>query len=116
LKISESRPSVYLDLESELDRAKLSEPELYLQEHTDILVIIDEIHRAPALFPVLRGIIDRSRRKGKSNGLYLLLGSAVLEMLHQSAETLAGRVSYFELNPFIIIETEDRSSKTWLET
>ena len=114
LKISEGRPSIYLDLESELDRAKLSEPELYLQEHTDKLVIIDEIHRTPALFPVLRGIIDRARREGNSNGLYLLPGSAALEMLHQSAETLAGRVSYFELNPFNIIETEDRSNRTWI--
>ncbi len=114
LKISESRPSIYLDLESELDRAKLSEPELYLQEHTDKLVIIDEIHRVPALFPVLRGIIDRSRRKGNKTGLFLLLGSAALEILHQSAETLAGRVSYFDLNPFNILETKDHSNKTWI--
>ncbi len=74
------RPSLYLDLESEQDRAKLAQPELYLADHQDKLVILDEVHRAPGLFPVLRGLIDRARRAGREAGLYLLLGSASLSL------------------------------------
>ncbi len=95
---------VYLDLESERDLAKLSEPELYLSSHLDRLVILDEIHRAPALFPVLRGLIDGARREGRREGLYLLLGSASLDLLRQAGETLAGRVSFLELDPFDVSE------------
>lgn len=101
LSLAGKCPSIYLDLESEQDKAKLAEAELYLGMHTDKLVILDEIHRAPDLFPVLRGMIDRSRKPG----MYLLLGSASLEMLRQSGETLAGRVSYMELDPLDILET-----------
>lgn len=60
---------LYLDLESEQDRAKLAEPEAYLARHLDTLVILDEVHRTPGLFPVLRGLIDRSRRSGRRTGL-----------------------------------------------
>ncbi|MCX8085453.1 MAG: ATP-binding protein [Rhodocyclaceae bacterium] len=105
LEIARQRPSLYLDLESEQDRAKLSEAELYLADHLDQLVILDEVHRAPGLFPLLRGLIDRARRAGKQAGLYLLLGSASLELLKQSGETLAGRVAYLELTPFHLGET-----------
>lgn len=76
--------SVYLDLESELDRAKLASPELYLGERLDRLVVLDEVHRVPDLFPVLRGLIDRARREGRRSGLYLLLGSASLDLLQQA--------------------------------
>jgi len=99
------REALYLDLESERDRAKLSEPELYLPDHFGRLVILDEVHRAPGLFPVLRGLIDRARRAGHRHGLYLLLGSASLDLLKQSGETLAGRVSFLELAPFSVLET-----------
>jgi hypothetical protein len=104
LEISRRYSAVYLDLESEADRARLSEPELYLADRMDRLVILDEIHRAPRLFETLRGLIDRARRVGRRAGLYLLLGSAALEMLKQSGETLAGRVSYLELGPLDILE------------
>lgn len=76
--------ALYLDLESEQDRAKLVEPELYLSQHFGGLVILDEIRRTPGLFPLLRGLIDRGRRTGQSHGLYLLLGSASLDLLKQS--------------------------------
>ncbi|MBI5330492.1 MAG: ATP-binding protein [Betaproteobacteria bacterium] len=99
------RPWIYLDLESEQDRAKLAQPELYLADHLDKLVILDEVHRAPGLFPVLRGLIDRARREGRRNGLYLLLGSASLDLLQQSGETLAGRIAYLDLPPFHVLET-----------
>ncbi len=94
----------YVDLESEQDRAKLAEPELYLTDHLDRLVILDEIHRAPGLFRVLRGLIDQARRSHRRTGLYLLLGSASLDLMRQSGETLAGRVSYLELQPFDVAE------------
>lgn len=109
LKIAQQLESVYLDLESEGDLARLSEPELYLADRLDQLVILDEIHRVPKLFLALRGLIDKARRTGRRSGLYLLLGSAALEMLKQSGETLAGRVSYLELNPFDILEVTKSS-------
>ena len=109
LEISRQLESVYLDLEAEGDLARLSEPELYLSGRFDQLVILDEIHRAPKLFLALRGLIDEARRTGHRSGLYLLLGSAALEMLKQSGETLAGRVSYLELNPFNILEVAQSS-------
>ena len=105
LALGKPRGALYLDLESEQDRAKLAEPELYLSDHLGKLVILDEIHRAPGLFPVLRGLIDRARRGTKKHGLYLLLGSAALDLLKQAGETLAGRVSYLELDPFDALET-----------
>ena len=64
LEASRTIASIYLDLESERDRAKLAQPELYLADHLDKLVILDEVHRAPHLFPVLRGLIDQARRSG----------------------------------------------------
>jgi len=117
LALGKKLGAIYLDLESEQDRAKLAEPELYLNEHLGKLVILDEIHRAPGLFPVLRGLIDRARRKGYAHGLYLLLGSASLDLLKQSGETLAGRVSYMELDPFDVMEvgrTAADRDKLWL--
>ena len=104
LELAAARPSLYLDLESAADQAKLDQPELYLGEHLDKLVILDEVHRAPSLFRVLRGLIDRARRAGKRSGLYLLLGSASLDLLKQSGESLAGRISYLELGPLDLLE------------
>ncbi len=115
LAVAQDRPSLYLDLESERDRAKLAEPELYLPEHRGSLVILDEVHRVPGLFPVLRGLIDQARRQGYRSGQYLLLGSASLDLLQQSGETLAGRIAYLELGPLGIAETGDDSADTlWL--
>ncbi len=108
-------PSIYLDLKSERDRAKLAQPELYLADHLDKLVILDEVHRAPGLFPVLRVLIDQARRAGKHSGQYLLLGSASIDLLHQSGETLAGRIAYLELGPLNILETgADQADALWL--
>lgn len=105
LEIAKQRKSVYLDLEDENDRVKLSDPGQYLRDHEDQLVILDEVHRAPEIFQPLRGIIDRGRRSGRANGRFLLLGSAAMDLLRQSGETLAGRISYLELGPFDVLET-----------
>lgn len=105
LALAVGADAVYLDLESEQDRARLDQAELYLADHADKLVILDEVHRAPGLFPVLRGLIDRGRRVGRKAGRFLLLGSASLDLLKQSGETLAGRIAYLELTPFHVLET-----------
>ena len=113
LEVAEARPAIYLDLESPADRNKLSDPELYLREHADHLVILDEIQQVPGLFAVLRGLIDKARRKGMGQGRYLLLGSASPDLLRQSGETLAGRIAYLELPPLSVKEVEDLD-RLWL--
>ena len=95
---------MYLDLESPSDRARLADPELYLSDHEERLVILDEVHRVPDLFQSLRGLIDRGRRRGRRAGRFLLLGPASMDLLRQSGETLAGRIAYLELNPFDVLE------------
>jgi uncharacterized protein len=115
LAVKRTREALYLDLESEQDRAKLAEAEFYLERHMDKLVILDEVHRAPGLFPVLRGLIDRARRQRRGNGRYLLLGSASFDLLRQSGESLAGRVRYLELAPFSVLEPTRKSMDVlWL--
>lgn len=115
LEIARTRPALYLDLESDADRAKLTEPELYLSQHEDELVILDEIQRAPQLFRSLRGLIDAGRRRGRGKGRYLVLGSASIDLLKQSSESLAGRIRYLELGPIDAGEIgRDRLDAVWL--
>jgi predicted AAA+ superfamily ATPase len=85
----------YLDLERPSDRRKLSDPELFLADKSEELVILDEIQLAPDLFPVLRSLVDQHRHPGR----FLVLGSASPDLLRQSAESLAGRIAYRELTP-----------------
>ncbi|WP_147114275.1 ATP-binding protein [Tateyamaria sp. syn59] len=113
--IADTRDAVYLDLERSADRQVLEEPDLYLDEQMGRLVIIDEVQLMPGLFGALRGQIDRRRRAGHRTGQFLLLGSASNTLLQQSAESLAGRVSYHELTPFTLDETgADSLSTLWL--
>ncbi len=104
-EIAESRDAAYLDMERIADRRALDEPDLYLDEQAGRLVVIDEVQVVPDLFSTLRGQVDRRRRQGYRTGQFLLLGSASRALLHQSAESLAGRVSYHELMPFCLPET-----------
>jgi len=115
LEVAKARPAVYLDLESEGDRAKLSEPELYLSQHEE-LVILDEVQRTPELFRSLRGLIDAGRRRhGRGNGRFLVLGSASIDLLKQSSESLAGRIRYLELAPLDAGEVgRERLDALWL--
>ena len=106
LEVAKAVDSVYLDLESPADLARLSDPELYLADHEDRLVILDEIHRLPGLFQSLRGLIDRGKRKAKRSARFLLLGSASMDLLRQSGETLAGRIAYLELGPLDVTEVQ----------
>lgn len=104
LSLAEKTPSLYLDLESRADRAKLSDPALFLERHEGRLVILDEVHRLPELFQILRGLIDKGRRKGRRTGRFLILGSASIDLLRQSGESLAGRIAYVEMAPFDVLE------------
>jgi len=116
LEVAAERPSVYLDLEAPADRAKLADPELYLGGQDGKLVILDEIQRMPDLFPVLRGVIDRRRRAGEKAGHFLILGSASVDLLRQSSESLAGRIVYRELTPILADEWGDsgRLDELWV--
>ena len=98
------QPGVYLDLEDPADLQRMADPGAYLAEHRGRLVVLDEIHRMPGLFQVLRGVIDERIRAGERAGHFLLLGSASVVLLRQTGETLAGRVGTLELGPFDVRE------------
>lgn len=112
LEIAEQQRSVYLDLENEDDLARLSHPARYLADHETDLVILDEVHRVPEIFQRLRGIIDQGRRHGRANGRFLFLGSAAMDLLKQTGESLAGRISYLELGPFDALEIDPAAIDT----
>ena len=117
LEIGRSRGAVYLDLEDRDDRNRLAEPALFLDNVEDRLVILDEIHRMPELFQTLRGIIDRGRRRGKGKGRFLVLGSASIDLLRQTGETLAGRIAFVDMAPFSVLEVENTrraQERLWL--
>jgi uncharacterized protein len=117
-EIAQTRNAVYLDMERRADRQILEEPDLYLDEQIGRLVVIDEVQLLPDLFAALRGQIDQRRQKGHRTGQFLLLGSASNILLHQSADSLAGRVSYHELTPFELREVAPSApsalSQLWL--
>lgn len=97
LNLSEDIPAIYLDLENNLDVAKVSDIVAFHAENRTRLIILDEVQRTREIFAPLRGIIDKERRKGNKTGLFLFLGSASMELLQQSGESLAGRITYLEL-------------------
>ena len=97
LQLADQRPSLYLDLQLDTDRVKLDDPAPYLLEHSDKLIVLDEIHRVPELFGTLRAVIDTNRRNGRRQAQFVILGSASPELLRQSGESLAGRLAYTEL-------------------
>ncbi len=106
---------LYLDLENPADQEKLADAPGYLGARRGRLVVLDEIHRAPQLFQVLRGIVDERIRGGEPAGQFLLLGSASMDLLRQSGESLAGRIAYLELAPLDILELADRDpTRLWI--
>lgn len=115
LQIGEQENALYLDLEDAQERDKLSNPTAFLSAFEDRLVILDEIHRTPDLFLTLRGMIDQGRRRGKRSGRFLLLGSASLDLMRQSGESLAGRISYIDMTPLSVLELPtDAHEGLWL--
>jgi predicted AAA+ superfamily ATPase len=113
-QLLQSYNSIYLDLENPDDLAKLAEPILFFNQHKDKIICLDEIQRLPEIFTILRSIIDDNNR----NAQFILLGSASPQLLKQTSETLAGRIVYHELTPFLqselpIIYTKDAISSYW---
>ena len=104
--------SVYLDLQNRSHRNMLAEPELFFEEHKDDLVCLDEIQHIPEFFTALRSEVDRNRRPGR----FLILGSASRDLIHQSSESLAGRIALLDLTPFLFTEIEiiTRTNTFWL--
>jgi predicted AAA+ superfamily ATPase len=95
-----NKPVLFLDLERDSDRLKLAEPELFLSQYTDHCVIIDEVQNMPALLPLLRWLTDQHRVPAR----FILTGSASPDLIKGNSETLAGRITYFELTPFSLPE------------
>ena len=114
LEVGSRADSIYLDLENPLDLTKLEDPLEYLTNLRGKLVILDEIQRKPELFPILRGIIDQNRRAGHKNGQFLILGSASVDLLRQSSESLAGRIVYEEMVPVLSKEYPQDLDRLWL--
>lgn len=98
--ISEQQNKLYLDLENSVDLNKLRDINAFFALNRDKLICLDEVQRVPELFAALRSIVDREKR----NGQLLLLGSASRDLIRQSSESLAGRISYLELTPFLLSE------------
>lgn len=113
--IAKQIPSVYLDLESPSALARLVDSENYFYENSDKLIILDEIQRLPEIFTVLRGVIDSNCQKGKQGTQFLLLGSASMDLLRQTSESLAGRISYVDMSGINILEASpDKTIQLWL--
>lgn len=118
--LQEGMPAVYLDLESRTDFRKAMAIEAFHQGNHGKLLILDEIQRLPDIFAPIRGLIDAERRKGNTSGLFLFLGSASIDLLRQSSESLAGRISYVELFGLDVLEylsgpaDLDRLNRLWL--
>ena len=105
-----SGPTHFFDLESSADLARLTDPLLALSGLRG-LVVLDEIHRLPDIFPALRVLSDRDRCPAR----FLVLGSASLAMLRQGSETLAGRIAFYELPAFSVTEIgSNQTRRLWL--
>ena len=102
-----AKPTLYLDLELQSDLFKLNDAELFLSQHSEKLVVIDEVQNKKELYPLLRALVDRTREPGQ----FLLLGSASPELIRHSSESLAGRIAYHQLHPFDLAEIPETISQ-----
>lgn len=109
--IEGKRKSIYVDLELPSDSRKLGDPETFFKMNQGQLVCLDEIQRTPELFSVLRGIIDKENR----NGQLVILGSASPDLIKQTSESLAGRIAYVELTPFLYSEVQKLESSALMQ-
>lgn len=94
------KETLLLDLEKPSDYEKLNNPELYLKQHEDKCIIIDEVQIRPELFAILRSLIDENRVPLR----FIILGSASPDIIRNTSESLAGRIAYIELMPFNLKE------------
>ena len=102
-----AKPTLYLDLELQSDLFKLNDAELFLSQHSEKLIVIDEVQNKKELYPLLRALVDRTGEPGQ----FLLLGSASPELIRHSSESLAGRIAYHQLHPFDLTEIPDTVSQ-----
>lgn len=102
------KPTLYLDLELQSDLFKLNDAELFLSQHSEKLIVIDEVQNKKELYPLLRSLVDQTREPGQ----FLLLGSASPELIRHSSESLAGRIAYHQLHPFDLTEVQDTVSQS----
>lgn len=112
--IKKYKDSIYLDLEKRSDRQKIeTDTELFLKMNCDKLICLDEIQLLPEIFSSLRSFIDA---RG-NNGQFLILGSASRDLIRQSSETLAGRIAFIEITPFLYSELPENISLNdhWLK-
>jgi predicted AAA+ superfamily ATPase len=97
---------IYLDLERESDLRKLDEAEWFLQSQKNRTICLDEIQRKPEIFQLIRSLVDEWGKDGS----FIILGSASRDLLRQSLESLAGRISYKRLTPFLWREIKEEGS------
>lgn len=107
--VGKERSCLYIDLENPIERAQITDPVFFLSQFEDRCVILDEIQFMPELFTSLRSIVDANRKPGR----FIVLGSATPEIIQTSAETLAGRIGYISLTPFLYDEVKE-VEKLWL--
>lgn len=111
LDLAEKLPALYLDLEDRLDLEKVKDIVAFHSANSDKLIVLDEVQRLPEIFSPLRSVIDRERRKGNKSGQFLFLGSASLDLLQQSSESLAGRIAYLELFGIDVLEFTNQDTE-----
>lgn len=114
--LKKEREVIYLDLENPEDTNRLTDPLTYFKRYEKKLIILDEIQRTPDLFMLLRGIIDERREQNQTTGHFLFLGSASMDLLRQSSESLAGRIRYLEMTGLNVLEvnkTSENVQKLW---
>lgn len=107
-----NKKHIYLDLELQTDLIKLTDPEFFLKQHEDYLVVIDEVQRLKELYPLLRALIDQKNTPSR----FILLGSASPELIRNSSESLAGRIIYLNINPFDLTEISNikNQNELWI--
>ena len=88
---------IYLDLEKESDQAKLNDVWAFFNANRGKLICLDEIQLKPEIFTQIRSFVDEQ----DTNGQFLILGSASRDIIKQSSESLAGRIAYIEMTPFL---------------
>ena len=103
-KLAKEQENLYLDLQDPGNVAMLSEPLELFNYYQDRLIILDEVHLVPEIFKFLKISIDKGRREGNRNGRFLILGSASIDIVNQSNESLAGRIEFVNLHPFSVLE------------
>ena len=109
-KIARKRDAVYLDIENPRDLARIEDIQQFCELNEGKMIAFDEVQRAPGMFDTLRVIIDSYSQRGLRTGHFLLLGSASIDLLRQSDESLAGRVSYLELGPLRAREIDEEEN------